>query len=67
MNSITAAFTSDAAGNVSWDTTNALSYDAEGRMNPMTGTKYTQEKIAEVPINERAAKQFFCISHIRNA
>src|SRR5947209_5816021 len=28
----TPAFTYDAAGNVTWDTTHALNYDAEGRM-----------------------------------
>ena len=33
----TPAFTYDAAGNVTWDTTNALKYDAEDRMNPLSG------------------------------
>ncbi len=33
----TPAFTYDAAGNVTWDTTNALKYDAEDRINPLSG------------------------------
>lgn len=37
------AFTYDAGGDVTWDTVNAMKYDAEGRMNPVTGTVYTYD------------------------
>jgi len=34
------AFTYDAAGNVTWDTSHALNYNAEGHMNPVSGLSY---------------------------
>jgi RHS repeat-associated protein len=39
----TPAFNYDAAGHVTWDTVNSMKYDAEGRMNPTTGTIYTYD------------------------
>ncbi|HEV2992213.1 MAG TPA: RHS repeat-associated core domain-containing protein [Candidatus Angelobacter sp.] len=37
------AFTYDASGNNTWDTANALNFDAESRMNPASGTSYTYD------------------------
>jgi RHS repeat-associated protein len=39
----TPAFTYDAAGNTTWDTVNALKYDAESRMTPVSGATYTYD------------------------
>lgn len=39
----TPAFTYDAAGNVTSDTSVSMAYDAEGRMNPTVGTTYTYD------------------------
>lgn len=39
----TPAFTYDGAGNVTWDTVNAMKYDAESRMTPVSGATYTYD------------------------
>jgi RHS repeat-associated protein len=39
----TPGFTYDAAGNVTWDTSNALKFDAESRMTPASGATYTYD------------------------
>jgi len=39
----TPAFTYDAAGNVTWDTVNAVKYDAEALMTPVSGATYTYD------------------------
>jgi RHS repeat-associated protein len=39
----TPAFTYDAAGDVTWDTSVSTAFDAEGRMSPTSGTTYTYD------------------------
>jgi RHS repeat-associated protein len=36
-------YTYDAAGNLKWDTLNALNFDAENRMTPVAGLSYTYD------------------------
>jgi RHS repeat-associated protein len=39
----TPGFTYDGAGNATWDTGNALKFDAESRMTPVSGATYTYD------------------------
>jgi len=39
----TPGFIYDGAGNVTWDTVNAVKYDAESRMTPLSGATYTYD------------------------